>query len=65
MKTIDFVEKDVKHYLDACIRVWRTKRENGDKIAIYYIDAYQSVRVSLFGSLLPDSLLPTEKKEGE
>lgn len=60
MKTIDFVEKDVKHYLDSCIRVWREKRQNGDKFAVYYIDAYQSVRVSLFGSLLP-----AEKKENE
>lgn len=52
-ETVPFTEKDVKHYLDACIRVWRTKRKNGDRIAVNYIDAYQSVRISLFGSMLP------------
>lgn len=60
IETVPFTQEDVKHYLDACIRVWRVKRKNGDKIAVHYIDAYQSVRVSLFGSLLP-----AEKKEGE
>ncbi len=58
-ETLPFAQEDVKHYLDACIRVWRTKRKNGDKVAVYYIDAYQSVRISLFGSMLPT------EKEGE
>ncbi len=53
METVPFTEKDVKHYLDACIRVWRVKRKSGDKVAINYIDAYQGVRISLFGSMLP------------
>lgn len=44
-------------YLDGCIRGWREKREKGPEhiagMAVYYIDAFQSVRVSYFGELLP------------
>ena len=51
---IKFTEKDVKKYLDKCIDIWRKKRDNMENskedrlTAIYYIDAYQSVRMSLF-----------------
>ena len=51
---IKFAEKNVKDYLDGCITVWRDKRDDMKNskeerlIAIYYIDAYQSVRMSLF-----------------
>ncbi len=58
-ETVSFTQEAVKHYLDACIRVWRARRKTGDKIGVYYIDAYQSVRISLFGSMLPI------EKEGE
>jgi len=59
-ETVKFTEEKVKEYLDGCIRNWRKVGDNGvpgmpeyDKnIATYYIDAYQSVRVSLFGELL-------------
>lgn len=57
--TVPFTESDVKAYLDRGIRAWRIKRDdqkNGleDRgIAVYYIDAYQSVRTSLFGETLP------------
>lgn len=66
MSTIPFTEKDVKEYLDDCIIYWRRNKKNlknnmddgfwaMDKnilIASCYIDAYQSVRISLFGELL-------------
>jgi len=51
---IKFIKKDVKEYLDKCIDIWRDKRDNMENskedrlMAIYYIDAYQSVRMSLF-----------------
>ena len=57
MDIINFDKKSVKEYLDSCINHWRgilndPKHEHHD-IAIYYCDAFQSVRVSLFGELLP------------
>ena len=57
--TVPFTVTDVKAYLDRAIRAWRIKRDdhkNGleDRgIAVYYIDAYQSIRTSLFGETLP------------
>lgn len=42
----------VQRYLDAAIRAWRAKRDDGDEVAVYYIDAFQSARVSLLGNLL-------------
>jgi hypothetical protein len=61
MSTVPFTEKDVKAYLDECIVFWRQKRDvnlGADKIpefnmAVCYIDAFQSMRMSLFGELLP------------
>ncbi len=48
----------IKDYLDDAIRHWRKKRDNAttdeDKLmAVCYVDAFQSVRVSVFGELLP------------
>jgi len=55
--TVPFTEVDVKNYLDVCINFWRNKKINGNEnekdMAVYYIDAYQSVRISLFGESLP------------
>ena len=51
---VKFTEKNVKEYLDSCIIIWRDKRDNMKNskeerlMAVYYIDAYQSVRMSLF-----------------
>ena len=42
----------IKQYLDDCIKLWREKKENGDETAVYYIDAFQSVRMSIFGEIL-------------
>jgi hypothetical protein len=61
MSTVLFTEKDIKSYLDECIVFWRRKRDShlgADKIpefnmAVCYVDAFQSVRMSLFGELLP------------
>ena len=48
----------IKDYLDDAIRHWRKKRDNAttdeDKLmAVCYVDAFRSVRVSVFGELLP------------
>lgn len=46
--------EDIKTYLDNCIRFWRRKRdEDKREYAIFYVDAFQSVRKSIFGELLP------------
>jgi hypothetical protein len=60
-ETVEFTEPAVKEFLDACIRHWRdelgkAKRERmKHKIAQAecYVDAYQSVRTSLFRETLP------------
>jgi hypothetical protein len=58
---ISFTEEAVKKYLDFLIDYWRKQRDDcldnsGIKLAAYvYIDAYQSVRTSLFGELKPES----------
>lgn len=53
-------EQNVKKYLDEAIKNWRERKNNTDleeekKVADCYIDAYQSVRVSLFDEKLPMS----------
>lgn len=52
-KTIELTEDAIKEYLDKCITIWRKKRDNEPcDYAKYYIDAFQSVRMSLFNELL-------------
>ncbi len=42
--------EEIKQYLDKAIDSWRKKRDNEkNEIAKYYIDAFQSVRISIFG----------------
>lgn len=54
MANIPFEKSEVKAYLDRCIVHWRNKRDKeNDKQANYYIDAFQSVRETLFGETLP------------
>ncbi len=52
---MEFTQENVKEYLDDAIKKWRKIGKEKDHdfkdIAIYYIDAFQSVRVSLFGEL--------------
>lgn len=50
--TIEFTPGAVQKYLDDAIRFWRNARDNGDDLAVYYIDVFQSVRSSLFGARL-------------
>ena len=51
--TINFDEESIKKYLDNCIKFWRKERdEKNSEDAKYYIDAFQSVRISIFGELL-------------
>jgi hypothetical protein len=50
--------KEIKEYLDNAIRSWRgrkdaSKEEEEILIASCYVDAFQSVRVSIFDELLP------------
>ncbi len=54
-KTVPFSKVEVKEYLDRSIRFWRGERdEKGSNMAIYYVDAFQSVRISIFGELLKE-----------
>ena len=58
--TVEFTEEAVKEYLDTCIKKWRSTDPTElqeFQMRAHYVDAYQSVRVSIFGELLP--------KEGE
>lgn len=50
--TVPFEKDAVRLYLDECIVYWRKQRDlKRNLIAYIYIDAYQSMRVSLFGEL--------------
>ncbi len=52
-ETVPFDKDEIKAYLDRCIVFWRERRQQGDAVAKYYIDTFQSVRTSIFGELLP------------
>lgn len=58
--TVEFKEDKVKAYLDQAIRFWRGMVRRGHTGSEYYVDAYQSVRVSIFGEKLKE-----EHDEGE
>ena len=49
---IPFTRESVRDYLDNAITKWREVRdadgEISSKVAVHYIDAYQSIRASLF-----------------
>jgi hypothetical protein len=45
-------ERFIERYLDDAIQTWRRKRADGDPLAECYVDAFQSVRVSLLGEAL-------------
>ena len=51
-------KKDLQEYLNYAIRRWRKRRDEAENeedklIAMCYVDAFQSVRVSFFNELLP------------
>ena len=49
---VAFTEDAVKEYLDNCITHWRNNAPPSE-MRSHYVDAFQSVRTSLFGELLP------------
>lgn len=51
--TVPFDTEHVQAYLDRCIQFWREQDRDGNVVALDYIDAFQSIRMSLFGELLP------------
>lgn len=57
MDMVKFTKKDVREYLETTIRFWRNYRDNAVNrdhkvMATYYVDAYQSVHMSLFGKTM-------------
>jgi hypothetical protein len=55
-KRIDFTKEAIQEYLDTCIIHWRNEKDkhvDTDPVALYYIDALQSVRYSILGKTLP------------
>jgi hypothetical protein len=56
---VELREQAVLEYLDKAIRSWRDRRDDPLSnrsealMSEHYIDAFQSVRVSLFGEVLP------------
>lgn len=61
--------RDIRRYLDSAIRHWRRKRDvesprgaeiTYSRIAPFYVDAFQNVRISLFGKTLPPE--PRERR---
>ena len=48
---------EIRSYIDGCVNRWRDIKadENHElnSVALYYVDAYQSARASIFGKLLP------------
>jgi len=52
-------EEELRKYLDNAINLWRAKRdepgvaEADREMAVHYIDAFQSVHMSVFGELKP------------
>ena len=52
-RVVGFTKEAVLEYLDAAIKLARKQRDGGDCKAMFYVDAFQSVRISLFGELLP------------
>lgn len=55
---MQLTNKEALEYLDNAIRYWRSVKDArghlDEDLAVYYIDAFQSVRLSLFGELLPN-----------
>ncbi len=60
MDCVEFKEKAVREYLDRAITKWREVRNSetpdsaAQSKADHYVDAFQSIRVSLFGEVLQD-----------
>ena len=55
---VPLTQEGLTEYLDACVRSWRQRRDSAESaaerdMAAYYVDAFQSMRISVLGSLLP------------
>ena len=48
-----FARKAVLEHIDDKIRAWRERQATGNVMAKEHIDAYQAIRVELYGSPLP------------
>ena len=50
--------ENIKKYLDQCIEYWRARKNEPEhpysSFAHFYVDAYQSMRVSIFGEEIED-----------
>jgi len=51
--TVPFEKSEIKNYLRQCVLYWRSKDAEGDEVAKYYIDAFQSMSMSLFDETVP------------
>jgi hypothetical protein len=65
--TIDFTPEAVKQYLVAAVQKWRATRDSAVgnaewTIAQCYVDAFQSVHTTLFGTLVPQENHGTAEK---
>lgn len=76
MVTIEFSKEEVKKYIDSCIDYWRKRKlepeesddtyignERHSLVCACYIDAYQCMRVSIFGELKPPAPIPNEQQK--
>lgn len=59
---VEFTEEAVKSYLDVAIRLWR--KNKSPVLRAHYVDAFQSVRSSLFGGILPQDGEDAEATDG-
>lgn len=55
--SVPFTEKDIKKYLDRCIRAWKNREKKVQNledalVAETYLEALQSVKEALFGKIV-------------
>ena len=65
MDKLDFTQDAIKEHIDQCIVYWRKKKINAVNsedvlVATCYVDAYQSMRTSIFNELLPPNHIDTK-----
>jgi len=47
-------KRTFRDYLDESIQAWRSSKLSGNEHAVYYIDAFQNVRSTVFGETLQE-----------
>ena len=55
-KRVPFTRSAIRKYLDDCIDFWHRQDEEGWEPSEFYIDVYESVRMSIFGNLKRDDI---------